>query len=165
MRQYRYSFNSSNSNNPFSTIIGIVLGILFLLGLFYVARFIFTIMYYLSPLMIIAALIIDHRVVVDYGKWLVRQTKSNPVVGVIAILLSVLGFPLVSLFLLGKALLRKKVKDVQKEAERQREGEFIEYEELDSEQMDLPRIEDWEKEPRRDRRDRNDYDDFFDQTS
>jgi len=162
--RYQYRFNSSaNNNNPFSTLIGVVLGILFLLGLFFIARFIFTILYYLSPLMIIAALIIDHKSVIGYGKWLLRLTKDNTLLGVGAILLTVLGFPLVALFLLGKALLSKRVKEVREEAEQQREGEYIEYEELDSEPMDLPRIDQWEKqaEPKK-RKERNDYDDFFD---
>lgn len=160
MPQYRYNFNSS-SNNPFSSLIGVVLGVLFLLGLFFIARYIFTILYSLWPIMIIVALIVDHKVVTGYGKWLLRLTKDNALLGIGAILLTVLGFPLVSLFLLGKALLRKKVKDVQEEAMQQREGEYIEYEELDSESMDLPQIEQWEKQTEN-RRKRNDYDDFFD---
>ncbi|NBC07197.1 MAG: hypothetical protein GVY26_08390 [Bacteroidetes bacterium] len=164
MPQYRYSFNSSN-NNPFSTLIGIVLGVLFLLGLFFIARFIFTILYYLSPIMLIVALIVDYKVVTGYGKWLLRLTKDNALLGIGAILLTVLGFPLVSLFLLGKALLRKRVKDAQEEAMQQREGEYIEYEELDSEPMDLPQIEEWEKQTEERRRKRNDYDDFFDSQS
>lgn len=164
MAQYKYSFNSSN-NNPFSSIIGVVLGILFLLGLFFIARFIFTILYYLSPIMLIAALIVDHKVVTGYGKWLLRLTKDNALLGIGAILLTVLGFPLVTLFLLGKALLRKRVKEAQEEAMQQREGEYIEYEELNSEPLDLPQIEQWEKQAEERRRKNNDYDDFFDSQS
>jgi len=164
MAQYKYSFNSSN-NNPFSSIIGVVLGILFLLGLFFIARFIFTILYYLSPIMLIAALIVDHKVVMGYGKWLLRLTKDNAIMGIGAILLTVLGFPLVTLFLLGKALLRKRVKEAQEEVTQQREGEYIEYEELNSEPLDLPQIEQWEKQAEERRRKNNDYDDFFDSQS
>ena len=164
MAQYKYSFNSSN-NNPFSSIIGVVLGILFLLGLFFIARFIFTILYYLSPIMLIAALIVDHKVVMGYGKWLLRLTKDNAIMGIGAILLTVLGFPLVTLFLLGKALLRKRVKEAQEEVTQQREGEYIEYEELNSEPLDLPQIEQWEKQAEERRRKSNDYDDFFDSQS
>jgi len=115
--------------------------------------------------MLIVALIVDYKVVTGYGKWLVKLTKDNALLGIGAILLTVLGFPLVSLFLLGKALLRKRVKDAREEAMQQREGEYIEYEELDSEPMDLPQIEEWEKQTEERRRKRNDYDDFFDSQS
>lgn len=165
--QYHKSFRTS-SNNPFSSIIGVVLGVLFLLGLFFVARFIFTILYYLSPIMLIAALVIDYRTVTNYGKWLLDKVKANPLLGIGGILLTVLAFPLVCLFLLGKALLKKKVREVEQEAERQREGEYTEFEELDSEPMDLKRLQEQvrEQQQRQEQaRSRNDYDDFFDSQS
>lgn len=152
-RQYQFS-----SNNPFGSVAGILLGILFLLGLFYVANFIFTILYYLSPIMLIGALIIDYKSVLGYGRWLVNTVKRSPVFGIIAIVMTVLAFPLVALFLLGKALLSKRVRQAQEAAEGPRPGEYIEYEELDSEPMDL----DPPREPEKQRRSSRDYDDFFD---
>ncbi len=140
------------------------MGLLFLLGLFYVARFIFTILYYLSPIMIVAALIVDYKTVVGYGQWLVAQVKRNPLIGIGAILLTVLAFPLVSLFLLGKALFKKKVREVEQEAQQQRQGEYIEYEELDSEAIDLDRLQERRREEPEPRR-RSNYDDFFDSQS
>jgi len=162
--QYHKSFQTSN-NNPFSSIIGVVLGILFLLGLFFVARFIFTILYYLSPVMLIAALIIDYKSVTGYGKWLMDKVKTNPLLGIGGILLTVLAFPLVSLFLLGKALFKKKVREVEQEVERQREGEYVDFEELDSEPMDLKRLEEQFREQEGPKRRRSNYDDFFDSQS
>jgi hypothetical protein len=162
--QYHKSFQTSN-NNPFSSIIGVVLGILFLLGLFFVARFIFTILYYLSPVMLIAALIIDYKTVTGYGKWLVDKVKTNPLLGIGGILLTILAFPLVSLFLLGKALFKKKVREVEQEVERQREGEYVDFEELNSEPMDLKRLEEQFREQENLKRRRGNYDDFFDSQS
>ncbi|KGE88503.1 MAG: hypothetical protein ACE362_08845 [Phaeodactylibacter xiamenensis] len=162
--QYRKSFQTS-SNNPFSSIIGVVLGVLFLLGLFFVARIIFTILYYLSPVMLIAALIIDYKSVTGYGKWLVDKVKTNPLLGIGGILLTVLAFPLVSLFLLGKALFKKKVREVEQEVERQREGEYVDFEELDSEPMDLKRLEEQFREQENPKRRSSNYDDFFDSQS
>lgn len=161
--QYHKSFQTSN-NNPFNSFIGVILGVLFLLGLFFVARFIFTILYYLSPVMLIAALIIDHKTVTGYGRWLVEKVRANPIPGIGGILLTVLAFPLVCLFLLGKALFRKKIREVEQEAEQQREGEYVDFEELDSEPMDLKRLEEQfrkQQEPKR----RGNYDDFFDSPS
>jgi hypothetical protein len=162
--QYHKSFQTSN-NNPFSSIIGVVLGILFLLGLFFVARFIFTILYYLSPVMLIAALIIDYKTVTGYGKWLVDKVKTNPLLGIGGILLTILAFPLVSLFLLGKALFKKKVREVEQEVERQQEGEYVDFEELNSEPMDLKRLEEQFREQENLKRRRGNYDDFFDSQS
>ena len=162
--QYHKSFQTSN-NNPFSSIIGVVLGILFLLGLFFVARFIFTILYYLSPVMLIAALIIDYKTVTGYGKWLVDKVKTNPLLGIGGILLTILAFPLVSLLLLGKALFKKKVREVEQEVERQREGEYVDFEELNSEPMDLKRLEEQFREQENLKRRRGNYDDFFDSQS
>ncbi|HMQ49841.1 MAG TPA: hypothetical protein PKA00_20430 [Saprospiraceae bacterium] len=115
--------------------------ILFLVGLYYIARFIFTILLYLSPLLLIAALVIDRKVVLDYIKWLVGLFKSSPATGMITALLSIVGFPLVSAYLLIKALLKKRIRQVAEEVRSTREGEFIEYEELDSEPLDLSRLE------------------------
>ncbi|MEQ8706735.1 MAG: hypothetical protein RIC19_22570 [Phaeodactylibacter sp.] len=161
--QYHKSFQTSN-NNPFSSLIGVVLGILFLLGLFFVARFIFTILYYLSPVMLIAALVLDYKTVTGYGKWLIDKVKTNPLLGIGGILLTVLAFPLVCLFLLSKALFKKKVREVEQEVERQQEGEYTEFEELDSEPMDLKRLQEQARERQEPQR-RNDYDDFFDSQS
>jgi hypothetical protein len=162
--QYRKSFQTSN-NNPFSSIFGVVLGILFLLGLFFVARFIFTILYYLSPVMLIAALVIDHKTVTGYGKWLLDKVKANPLLGIGGILLTVLAFPLVCLFLLGKALFKRKVREVEQEVERQQQGEYVDFEELDSEPMDLKRLEEQLREQENPKHRRSNYDDFFDSQS
>ena len=158
--QYYKSFQTSN-NNPFISIFGIVLGILFMLGLFYIARFIFTILFYLSPLMLIAALVLDYKTVINYGKWLVAQAKSNPLLGAGGILVTLLAFPLVTLFLLGKALFKKKVRDVEQEVERQQAGEYVEFEELSSDTIDLKQLEEQVRN-RQDTQNKRDYDSFFD---
>ena len=158
--RYRKEINFNN-NNPFSSLTGIVLVVLFLVALYFIARAIFTILYYLSPLMIVAALIVDHKVVIGYLKWVVGLLRDNLLLGIGAIVLSVLGFPVLSAFLLSKALFKRQVKKAQDEAQAPREGEYIEFEELDSEPLELPRIEKEEKKqepPQQDSR----YDEFFD---
>ncbi|MCB0580355.1 MAG: hypothetical protein KDD10_13720 [Phaeodactylibacter sp.] len=158
--RYRKEFNFNN-NNPFSSITGILLVVLFLVALYFIARAIFTILYYLSPIMIVAALIIDYKVVLGYAKWLGGLLKDNLLLGIGAIVLSVLGFPVLSAFLLGKALFRRQVKKAREEPESGQIGEFIEYEELDDEHLELPRIEKEERKPDRPRKTDNRYDEFF----
>lgn len=122
-------------NNPINAIVGILLMIAFLVGMYYIARLIFKILLFLSPFMLVATLIIDRSVVVGYAQWLAGMTRRNPAIGIIGIVLSIVGFPVVSAFLLARALLNKKIKDVQQKEKTRREGQFIDYEELDSEPL------------------------------
>ena len=158
--QFRTEFNN-NSSNPFSSIFSIIMVVLIMLGLFYMARFIFTILYYLSPIMLIAALIIDHKVVTGYAKWIVGLFKKNPIMGIGSVLLTAIGFPVVTTFLLGKALFKKRIKAAQEEAEKARKGEFIEYEELDTKPLELPELEP-RKAQKKQSSDSSEYDELFD---
>lgn len=130
---------SPNLNgNPVNSIVGIVLMIVFLIGMFYVAQFVFRILYFLAPFMLIATLIINYRVVTGYLQWVLALVKRNPVMGIGAGILTVLGFPIVSAFLLVKAIMLKKVDQAQEKARIRREGELIDYEEVDSEELVPP---------------------------
>lgn len=157
----RYRKDINFEGNPFSSIFGIIFVLLFLVGLYFIARFIFNILYYLSPILLIATLIVDYKVVLGYAQWLIGLVKQNPLMGIGAIVLSALGFPVLTAFLLGKALFKKRIKQAQAEVRRTREGEFVEYEELEEEVQDEP-IELPEAKPQpRQKRDPNQYDDFF----
>lgn len=130
---------SPNLNgNPVNSIVGIVLMIVFLIGMFYVAQFVFRILYFLAPFMLIATLIINYRVVTGYLQWVLALVKRNPVMGIGAGILTVLGFPIISAFLLVKAIMLKKVDQAQEKARIRREGELIDYEEVDSEELVPP---------------------------
>ncbi|NUQ25289.1 MAG: hypothetical protein HUU34_15190 [Saprospiraceae bacterium] len=126
------------NGNPVNSIVGVVLMIVFLIGMFYVAQFVFRILYFLAPFMLIATLIINYRVVTGYLQWILALVKRNPVMGIGAGILTVLGFPIVSAFLLAKAIMLKKVDQAQEKARIRREGELIDYEEVDSEELVPP---------------------------
>ena len=113
--------------------------------------------------MIVAALIIDHKVVLGYVKWVIGLLRENLLLGIGATVLSIVGFPVLSAFLLGKALLKKQVKKAQEEAEAPHKGEYIEFEELDSEPLELPPIEKAEKKQERKAKQDNQYDEFFEE--
>lgn len=161
------AYRNQNSS-PFGGIISIIFFLLFFVALFYVAKFVFMIMWYISPVIFIAAMLIDFKGVTNYGKWLINLGKRNLLAGVGATLLSMVAFPLVALFLLGKGLFKKKVKEMQgqfdPEGRRQEaavEGDFIEYEEIvdDEPKLELPPLRKTEKA----RRKGNEYDDFFEE--
>ena len=106
----------------------------------------------MSPLLFIGALILDYKTVVGYGQWLIKLVKRNTATGVLAILASLIFFPFVSAYLLGKAYLSKKSKDIEGEQRRQRDGDLIDFEEMDSRPLKLPEME---------RRRRSDEDDLI----
>lgn len=155
--------------NPFGSITGIILAVLFFLVLFYLTKIVFKILWFLSPLLLIASLIIDHTVFLGYAKWLGSMVKRNPLVGIGAIVLSALLFPLTASFLFGKAMFRKKVNDARKEYETKVHGELIEFEEIVEDEADYNddalRLPPMEKEPTQRRTTRqkesNEYDDLF----
>lgn len=154
-REYRFDSN----NNPFNSIFGIIAMVVALVALFIVARFIVRILYFIAPVILIAAAIIDYKVIVGYVKWLISQTKRNALMGIGAIVLSVLFYPFVGIFLLGKALLKRRIKQAEAEQQRVREGEYIEYEDLSDETLELPPMEKRESERQEKKDDR--YDQFF----
>jgi vacuolar-type H+-ATPase subunit I/STV1 len=153
-REYRFDSN----NNPFSSVLGVIFMVLALVALFIVARFIVRILYFVAPLILIAAAIIDYKVIVDYVKWLVRLTKKNTLMGIGSIALSVIFYPFVGIFLLGKALFKRRVRQAEEEQRQMQEGEYIDFEDVSDDTLELPRMEKSErKEEKKDDR----YDQFF----
>ena len=136
----RNPFNNRR-NNPAGFITAVVIGLTVLVVLFFLARFIFNILYYLSPLFLIATLFFDRTVIVNYLKWIRNLYRKDLVIGVGATILSVFGFPILSTFLLGKALFKRQVREVAKRSQTFREGKLIDYEVIDEEPLDLSRLE------------------------
>lgn len=93
----------------------------------------------IAPVLFILTLIMDHTVVVDYGKWIMKLFKTKWYYGLGAGFLSFVGFTFVSAFLFGKAMFKKKfagatmgnMEDMFNG--RGESGGFTDYEEIDSE--------------------------------
>lgn len=132
--------NRNPSNNPLSALAGLLILVVVLVALFMLARFVFRILAFLSPALIIAALFLDYKTVTGFGKWLIDLVRRNPLMGIAAIVLTVLGFPLVSAFLAGKALLTRNMRKAKEEQEQARTGEYIEFEEVEEEPLELPEL-------------------------
>lgn len=167
MNDFRKQLNMKG--NPFNSVTSIVMMVLFLVAIFYIARFIFRLLWLVAPILLIAALIVDYKTVLGYIKWIGNLLKKNTATGVVALILSALGFPLVSGFLLMKGLFKKKVKEATQAREVAIKGEFVEYEEIvDDESLELPPLE--IKQPKQKQQQKqtppkgnNEYDHFFDQ--
>lgn len=88
----------------------------------------------LTPVILIATAIINYRVIVGYGKWLVTTLKSNPVFGILSVAFTVVAFPLVAAYLLFKAINSRTSAPSES---KQLTGEYIKYEEIEDDFLDL----------------------------
>jgi len=131
--------NSENKifGKPINLIIGIAVIIIFIVGLLRLASFMFSLLSYITPVLVIAAAIIDHKVIVNYAKWLISLWKKDTLRGVLATIATVFGFPVVAAYFLVRALYNKNYINLslggkkQESNEVQEEGEYINFEELE----------------------------------
>ncbi|MFT4665485.1 MAG: hypothetical protein ACI8YQ_000129 [Polaribacter sp.] len=123
--------------NPFNSILSIVFLVAIFIGLYYLATGIFTILSALAPFMLLGALIINYKVVLNYGKWLLNTLKTNFLRGLGMTVLTVLGFPVISGYLLLKAFLSKKVEKMQADFEDRARPDFADFEEVDNTEADF----------------------------
>ena len=159
----------SNDVNPLNSIVSILFLVMIFVGLFFVAKAIFTLLAWVAPILLVLAAIFDYNTILDYGKWLWNLLRTNVLVGIGAVLLTIFGFPVIAGFLFVKAWVRRKVVQMEKGMEQQQEGEYVEFEEVESttyEPIELPPIQTKaEPEPRpkpEQRTKKNDYEDLFD---
>jgi len=146
--------------NPFSSIFSILTMVLIFVGLFFVAKGIFTILAWLAPILLVATAVIDYKIILNYGKWLLNLLQQNLLVGIGGILLTVFGFPIIAGFLFIKALLYRKVKKMNQAFEEESSSEFLEYEEIDDEVSAPLELPTFEKEEKREKKS-NDYEQLF----
>lgn len=148
---------NNKKSDPINTIISLIMLVVVFMLIFFVARGVFRLLTWMAPFLFIATLILDYKVILSYGKYLLRTLERNVIWGIVMTVLTVIGFPLVIAFLFGKALLFRRVKTVEKEMEEEKTGEYIPYEEVDEEEefLDLPEFKDKEK-------DKDRYGRFFD---
>ena len=165
--------NQQRSSNPLGSFGYIAMAVLALVAIFFIARFAFNLIYMVAPLILIATLIIDYKVVVDFGKWMLKLFKMNPLYGIGASILTFFIYPIVAFFLLGKALLKKKIKAVTQELDKKVNGEFTEYEEVEEviveeeivpqeeKLIELPPIPKKQKQAQAQPKSDNEYEDLF----
>ena len=125
-----------------NSIIGAIVMVMSLVAIYIIAGFIFSLLYKYSLLLLIPVALIDYKVITGYFAWLGRLLKNNTTVGLTAVVFSALGYPFVSLFLFGKALFKRKIKQVEKEVQQKQEGEFVDFEDVVEEPpLQLPEVE------------------------
>ena len=132
-------------NIRFNGIIGFAFMVLLFVGLFFIAKGVFTVLAWVAPVLIILALLINYRTVLNYLKFMLGLLQRNPVGGIIGILLSFFGFPILAGVLFGKSILDRKVKKLNEAYQAEKYGEFVEFEEIIKPEretkLDLPPME------------------------
>jgi hypothetical protein len=126
-------------------IFGFIFLVLLLIGLFFLAKSIFTLLAWASPVLILGALILSPKTILNYLKFVLTLLHRNPLAGIIAIVLSVIGFPVLSGVLFGKAILDRKIRRLHGAHEASQAAEYVDYEEVimpeKKDMLDLPPIE------------------------
>lgn len=144
-----------STNNLWIGVITLVLGIV---AIYFLFIGLYKLLYLLSPVLIVLALIIDHKVVTGYLKNIWNLLRTNTLVGVGASLLTFFGYPFVSGYLFAKALFKRQLKKFEAThgagGQRPVKEEYTEYEEVQDEPtLELPDLAK-EELP-------NEYDDIF----
>ncbi|MBK7406851.1 MAG: hypothetical protein IPL49_12695 [Saprospirales bacterium] len=127
--------------NTWGAILVLVIAFI---AVFFIAKSIFWLLSLVAPVLLIAAVIIDYKVLTNYINWLVSLAKRNLLVGLGAIALSIIGYPVVFALLLGRALMNRKLKQIEKQQQVHRDGELVDFEELESQApppLELPKEE------------------------
>ena len=132
-----YPGNRSQGGNPIGNWVGIIMIAVVLIGLFIVGRAIFNMLYFIAPVLLIATLIIDYKVVLSFIKQLGALFAKNPLHGIGASALTFFFYPVVFVVLLFRAFTGKKLRQFRESREEERQGDFVDYEELDEEPLDL----------------------------
>ncbi len=130
--------------NPFNSILSILIVVGVLAGLYFLVKGFFAILGIITPGLLIGAALLNWKVFPDYAKWIWKQLNNNAVLGVIAILFTVVLFPVVAGYLFIKAWMRYKGKKVLDSYREREEKEFVDFEEVankPSRPLELPRIE------------------------
>ena len=143
------TYQQISSLNPlFSVLIFLAV----VIGIFFAAQFIYKILLWASPVLLLLTFILDYRVPINFVKLLIAFTRQNLIAGIFFIVLSVIFFPVISLFLLFKAMFNMKVKKFTDQVKQENET-YVPYEEVEDEPLITV--------PRKDTEKRYNYDKLF----
>jgi hypothetical protein len=147
-RKYTYSQGQSWVER----IIGSLIFLMIILLFFYLSFQIYKILFLLTPLFIIVALAIQPKVVWEYVKNIAANFKNNFLGGLFHLMVQIIGMPIVSIGLIFKAWVYKKLGTINNQIND--EEEFTPYDEVENHKFDLS------EKPKKERAS-NRYDELF----
>jgi amino acid transporter len=131
-----FKIYSLGRTNPLIILLFLV-AIMF--SLVWLVKGLFSLLAMAFPFLMIATAVINYRVILAFGKWLLNLLKGNPVVGIIAVVLTIVAHPFVAGFLLMRAIGTRG--QVEKEDYYSTDrGQFVPYEEVEDDFLDLSDI-------------------------
>lgn len=157
----RRTYFNAKSKGPFGSITALVMVALFFIALYYIASFVFSLLWYVAPVLLIITLVLDHKIVTNYIEWVWSKVKTTPLFGISIAALTVLCFPVVTGYLFSKLLVKRKITKMTETFEKRTESEFVDFEEVDSEPIrpiELPKAD---APPKMHQKPGNKYDDLF----
>ena len=122
----------TRQNSTTKAILGLVILLVIIWGIFIVFKSIFNMLAWAAPFLFIAALIINYKVVLSYGKMLITLLQKNTIMGIIALLLTIFTFPIVAAILLGLAIMNKKAEGFMEQERQKRDGIPTDFREISS---------------------------------
>ncbi|MBK8350117.1 MAG: hypothetical protein IPL08_21820 [Saprospiraceae bacterium] len=156
-REYRVGGGSS----PFGFLGPLLILALFFTALFFLAKGVFWLLSWVAPILLIITLILDYTVVTDFFKFVGKLLRENTIMGILAVLLVIFGYPIVSGFLFFKAIGKRSIKKVVDQVEREK-NTYTEYEEVVEEEENFLELPPLNKKPEPTRQTKsNEYDDMF----
>ena len=136
---YQQNFRGGNSpNNPFGSLLGLLLTVGVLVLLFFAVTGFVKLLYFVAPLLLIATLLINYKVVADYALDVVSTFKTDVLWGVLKVAFAIIGYPFIIGWLFAKAMFYRKVNSLKKDMaqqmgqmnEAQNNTQYAEYEEI-----------------------------------
>ena len=141
----QYSFrNNSNPKNPFGSVMSLLIFAGVLVLLFFLVTGFVKLLYLVAPILLIATLLINYRVVTEYATGVIQTFQTDVVFGIVKVLFSFLCYPFVIGWLFAKAMFYRKVNTLKKDMEQQmgrmneaqNNTQYTDYEEISSD-MDV----------------------------
>lgn len=134
-------FRMGGNNNPFGFIGPLLILAGFFAVLFLIARGVFKLLYFIGPVLLIIAIILDYKAVIEFLQSAWNLLVKNPLMGIMAIVLGIVFWPVLTGYIFFKALGRRKLKKVLDTMEQERNS-YTEYEEVveDDSFLQLPEL-------------------------
>jgi len=131
-----------------SSLIGLLILLVFGYFAIRILRLVYIGLLFLLPITIIITLVVRPEIIRNYFRKLITKIKASPGSGILNTILSLLLLPFTSIFMMGQALLYKKL-DPSNEMNfdlpsnqpvRERKDEFIEFEDLSNREENKDRL-------------------------
>ena len=125
-------FKFGGKQSPFGNV-GVLIGFVLVLVLFYfLLKGLYTLLSWISPFLLIGALILDYKVVLDFGKYVLKLLKENTAIGILTVVLCILGFPFLTGLLFFRAFTGRFIKNYIRQKQEAANPKYSDYEEVDN---------------------------------